>query len=194
MPIPTNIESESERERILRKVWTLRGDRFEAFRRMTRTGNASRWTITLASVGLVGLNILSHVGAPQDAASLASVALWSLIGAVGIVVISSLESGVSYELIADRHHRAGRALTELYDRATIEEVPTVEIMREYHAILERFEDNHLPVDHAMFACAHPKDFKMTTRERIWTWLMWHVRANWPWLLSGIVAGLLWGVS
>ncbi|MCH7481046.1 MAG: hypothetical protein IIC79_06605, partial [Chloroflexi bacterium] len=45
---------ETRWDRQMRKIWTTRGARLEAARRLTRSGKASRWVVVGASIALIG--------------------------------------------------------------------------------------------------------------------------------------------
>ena len=92
MIIPRISEGESAWDRQMRKIWTTFGSRFEAARRLNRSGQASRWVVTLSSLALVVLSVVlgtSTVVLVGDASDVAK--MISLIGPISILIVSAIE-------------------------------------------------------------------------------------------------------
>ena len=189
MPSPANTTGESAWERQMRKVWTTRGARLEAARRLDRAGRASRRVVTAISLVLLALTVVLFApGAVFDAADRNLVELVAVIGSVSLLVVSSLESGKAYELRSDRHHRAALALIRLYDTQKASGTPDAQLLvKEYLTILEQYPDNHEPMDYLMFAACNPKDFEMEWGARAQAKVVWHFASQAPWLAAGMVA-------
>jgi len=186
---PKTDETESSLEQLTRKVWTTKGARLEAARRLERRGNASSWVILLSSLVLVTLSIalLFPSGAmPGSMRALAESG--SVVGAVAILLVGIVERGKSYELKVDRHHRAAMQLNQLLDEVKIAESKSVEEgTEEYHRIVQSFHDNHEPIDYYLFAVKNRDSFCVSWYEPVRVHVWWHVVAYWPWLILGAAA-------
>src|SRR5688500_1096130 len=129
-----------------RKVWITRGSRLEAARRLERTGKSSSWVVLLSSLALVAVSIALFLPETSIHASARAFAeLGALVGSVAILLVGIVEQGKSYELRADRHHRAAMELNQLSDRirasasATAEEFAEVVLPRN-HGHLDQAAD------------------------------------------------------
>jgi hypothetical protein len=149
--------------------------------------------VTVASLLLIGISLASAldlIGATAHA--VAVVHFLSALGAVSILAVSAIEYGKSYELRSDRHHRAALELGHLYDTAlTHDGGDAGKLIEAYNAILDRFAENHEPIDYHMFAVRHPDDFKVGSVERQGIRLLWHLAAQRAWIIiTAICAGAL----
>ncbi len=185
---PKIVEGEDPRQRELRKIWTTRGARLEAYRRLGRAGQASKWVVTVASILLIGISLASAldlVGGTVHAAAV--IDFLSALGAVCILAVSAIEYGKSYELRSDRHHRAALELGRLYDGALADTLSDASgLITSYNAILDRFSENHEPIDYHMFAVRHPGDFNVGWVQRQTIRLLWHGAAQRAWLIIAAI--------
>ena len=184
MIVPRISEGESAWDRQMRKIWTTFGSRLEAARRLNRSGQASRWVVTLSSLALVVLSVV--LGTPTvvlvgDASDVAK--MISLIGPISILIVSAIEYSKAYEVRADRHHRAALALNDLYDVAAAKKNPVLgDLVQGYHEILARFDENHEPIDYYMFATRQGSDFDANWWDLLKTKTLWHLAGQRAWVM------------
>ena len=195
MIAPIRRADESPWGRQLRKVWTTRGARLEAYRRLSRTGTASRWVVTVASLLLVCLALADAFGLLGPAsAGKPIIDFLAAVGAVTILVVSAMEHGKSYELRADRHHQAALLLGRLYDQANggpVGQDALDRLVAEYNVVLDRFVENHEPIDYEMFAIRQSRDFSTSWLDRMRARVLWHGASQRPWLIIALVLGMAW---
>lgn len=176
-------------QEFLEKVWKTRGARFNAYRRLRQRHWLSVLTTSLLSVYVATLTLLP---AMIDSASLplppqALRATTTLLAAM-ILVVGLVEHFKSYELHADRLHRSGLRLGELYDQLEGQlesEDVTAAVMdgqEKYHSILREIDDNHEPCDYRLFKAQHRQHFEWSRwkaaatiaverlRTGIWYWV------------------------
>jgi hypothetical protein len=145
--------------------------------------------ISLASLILVAITLaLGFDPVEFDAQARQVAELLLAVGAVTILVVSSMEHGRGYQLEADRQHRCARKLTELYDQANLDSRPrdVPALVTEYHAVLDSYPDNHEPIDYEMFAVRHPEDFTTGWWKRQRVRAAWYVFAHRAWVIAAAV--------
>lgn len=121
--------------------------RFNASRRLGYHNQASLWTISLFSLGLVFVSLLQalafHLPFPDKLVNLVQVFL-----SITILVISSIMSMSNYAVRAERFHACGLEMNELalkLERLTEQEGTVDEhnaFANEYGEILRRYENHH----------------------------------------------------
>lgn len=180
-------QPDSPIEALDRKVWKTTGARFNASRRLVLNHYWSVAAVAALSVYSVVAGLFLLVEATVDAGSTALSA--ALIGAaIGILTLSLLESARSYQLRADRHHRCGMQLNELYSEiryAALQEDGTsvMEMTQQYHLILQSYEDNHAPADYNMFLAQYANDLDVGSLKAAWYRINWYWRSAGPYLMG-----------
>jgi hypothetical protein len=184
-----------ERTEVLaKKIWVTKGARFNAHRRLTAKHHSFLAATAFMSVYVVFLQLIpiflpaDRVGVDEHILSLVTAFL-----AIAILVLSLLEHGRSYQLRAERLHKCGMELNDLYDElenrknsgaATPDVVDG--ISQRYHQALRSIPENHEPIDNLLFRAQHRSDFGMNAAKTIWAYV-WYVLAT-----RGLAALLIFG--
>lgn len=188
--------------RLAKKVWTTKGARFNATRRLEGQYRSSAQTLALLSIYLVVLQcwlaLDGNVGTAREGW------IWTVLSiglALFILVLGLLEQNKKYQVEADRLHRSAMELNRLCDLMTADDeagavaAQLAERTEAYHDVLGRTTENHDEIDFHLVRTQFPDDFKTTWCERQWIrvryWnriYRWYVVAVIPWLI------LWWGVT
>lgn len=172
------------------QVWKTKGARFNASRRLILNHYWSAAAVAFLSVYSVVAGVVLLAGSNlQFNPTGVSIALIGV--SIGILTLSLLESARSYQLRADRHHRCGMELNELYSEVRYASVRgddsvVPELTRKYHGILQKYEDNHAPADYEMFLAQHSDNFKLPWCKVVRAEVNWYWRSAGPYL-AGIAA-------
>lgn len=153
--------------RLLSKIWTTEGARFNAARRLKAM---SRWSLA-AQAFLSGYVLLATTApvfvpfglTPRDQGLLNLV----LVGmALFILILTLLEAANSYEVRAERLHDCAVELSKLKNELEIllnaghltAGTSLLEYQQRYDSILGRYSVNHEPVDDKFYRLGYPKDY------------------------------------
>lgn len=150
------------------KIWSTKGSRFNANKRLLHVANLSNICTSMLSVYLIAVGLLSvyNIYAPTtfDANLIAySITCLSIL----LLVFGQIENAKDFSTKAKQFHNCGLELSTLYNELriskTLKENPTMEekkkfaeeVSDKYQRILERHE-NHHPVDHDKFKISKAK--------------------------------------
>jgi len=154
-------------ENLLDKIWTTRGCRFQAHKRLNEVSNWSTWTINILTVYIISLSILS-LSPPVSYTFLSEKtgAIFMICLSITILLTSVLENSKSYKVRADSMHRCGKELSFIYgeiclirDGIVLHQIPEklVEIDKKYQTTIDKYVDNHTDLDYNKFlAINYPK--------------------------------------
>lgn len=147
-------------ENLLNKIWTTRGCRFQAHKRLNEVNNWSTWTINILTVYIISLSILS-LNPPESYNFLSEKtgAIFMICISITILLISVLENSKSYKLRADNMHRCAKELSFIYgeiclirDGIVTNQISEclIEIDRKYQNTIDKYDDNHTFLDYNKF--------------------------------------------
>lgn len=158
-------------ENLLNKIWTTRGCRFQAHKRLNEVNNWSTWTVNILTVYIICLSILS-LNPPTSYSFLSektgSIFMISL--SITILLVSVLENSKSYKLRADNMHRCAKELSSTYNEICLirdgiitNQIPDrlIEIGNKYQAIIDKYDDNHTDLDYIKFKAINYSFFNLT---------------------------------
>jgi SMODS and SLOG-associating 2TM effector domain family 5 len=163
-PIPA--ESVPYADELLHKLWTTKAVRFEASKRLTERDHASRLSIAVLSVYVIGATVVELLLRLQHRE--VHPMLFSFVGVVApvlIIVIEGHEGAKHYRVRADRMHRSAHQMQKLHDRlarliktskVTLGDLETME--GKYHKIMDDFDEHHEDIDYATVRASHPLRF------------------------------------
>ena len=185
-----------EWSRLAKKVWTTKGARFNAQRRLEAERRGSMHTLAVLSIYVIVLQCWLAFDA--DASGGANGWVWPvlMIGmAVTILVLGLMEENRRHGVEADRLGRSGMDLNRLSDEIAADAVSGEERTwlerrtEEYHDILGRTSENHEKIDYDLVRAQSRDDYDMgwwegmTIRARYW-WRIykWYMLLVLPWLV------------
>lgn len=180
---------------VAHQIWTTKGARFNAHRRLMRQNEWSLRAIASLSVYITVLSIAIVVpafGVTPDAQSRISLLAAGMSLLIG--VFSLLESSRNYAVRAERLHICAMQLGALLLRvAAAREVAhgvatpdLVALSQEYNAILSACQENHDDADYRLFCAQHPGDFNVSP------WRAWLTRVSAPFRYYGLPAAVVIG--
>jgi ABC-type transport system involved in cytochrome bd biosynthesis fused ATPase/permease subunit len=170
---------------LYKTVWTTRGCRFAAHRRLEKLDNISTYAINVLSLTITAISIIAL--APPHILGFLKLPIGSiltLVLSVSIFVLSIMFSSKGYKLKAEKMHDCGKELSVLYTNIIMAMDPHVstsksisELMDSYHAIIAKY-DNHSDLDFKVFQAANPTDFTLSKWDRIkiQAELFWHINS------------------
>lgn len=157
------------------KIWSTKGARFEADKRLTIISKMSNISLSILSAYLIIAGLISvyniHSALNLDLINYVVTAL-----SIILLVLSQHENSQNYNLRAKDFHNCGLELSVLYNKLrafkTLEN-PTEEdknsfakkLAKEYQAILSKYE-NHIAIDYDNFKASHTEYFKELTKKQI----------------------------
>lgn len=156
------------------KIWSTKGARFEADKRLTIISKMSNISLSILSAYLIIAGLISvyniHSNLNFDLINYVVTAL-----SIILLVLSQHENSQNYNLRAKDFHNCGLELSVLYNKLrafkTLEN-PTEEdknsfakkLAKEYQAILSKYE-NHIAIDYDNFKANHTEYFKELTKKQ-----------------------------
>lgn len=144
------------------KIWSTKGSRFNANKRLLKIAHLSNLCTSMLSVYLIAVGLLSvyNIYSPADIdKNLIAYSITCL--SILLLVFGQIENAKDFSTKAKQYHNCGLELSSLYNDLrifkTLREKPTIQDKKEfaekisgkYERILERHE-NHHPIDHATF--------------------------------------------
>jgi len=171
-------------------VWTTKGARFNAHRRLERRSTVALWTLGLLSMLVFVLSLTALVFA--DTISAGQIKMIGLSTAI-ISFVSIWAHVYEYSHKHDRQafsfHKSGQKLSELYNRIALEEkladdfdeAHLIEFSEAYAEIIKDFDDNHANCDFRYFLSSH-KNY----RDRFNSWQRFSAYVSYHFSPYGIV--------
>lgn len=150
------------------KIWSTKGSRFNANKRLLHVANLSNICTSMLSVYLIAIGLLSVYNIYSPATIDENLIAYSITClSILLLVFGQIENAKDFSTKAKQFHNCGLELSTLYNELrifkTLKENPTLEEKKEfaekvsdkYQRILERHE-NHHPVDHDKFKISKSK--------------------------------------
>jgi hypothetical protein len=176
------------------KIWSTKGNRFNANKRLLKIADLSNLCLSMLSVYLIAVGLLSvyNIYSPETIdENLIAYSITCL--SILLLVFGQIENAKDFSTKAKQYHTCGLELSSLYNDLrifkTLTEQPKLsekrefseKISSEYERILERHE-NHQPIDHNMFRASKAEYhelnkldvFKIKTDYYIKTGLIYHL--------------------
>jgi hypothetical protein len=161
-PHPTENGLDVALRRLLDKVWTTKGARFNASRRLLGKHSASQFALAVLSIYAIAASVSTLVLAPDKYPKLLpAMSAGTIVASVFILVQSLLESAKNYQLRAYQMLRCGEKLSELYnilsakrDLGIVSEEEYISAVERYSEILADFSENHSDLDYLLFVAVH----------------------------------------
>jgi len=158
------------------KIWSTKGARFEADKRLSIISKMSNISLSILSAYLIIAGLISvynlHSSIKLDLINYVVTAL-----SIILLVLSQYENSQNYNLRAKDFHNCGLELATLYNKLrmfkTMNESSSEyekrnfvnSLSEEYQRILSKYE-NHLSIDYSNFKISHTEYFKELTKEDI----------------------------
>lgn len=191
-------------ENLLNKIWTTRGCRFQAHKRLNEVNNWSTWTVNILTVYIISLSILS-LNPPTSHSFLSGKtgSIFMICLSISILLISVLENSKSYKLRGDNMHRCAKELSATYneicqirDGIITSQIPErlIEISNKYQATIDKYDDNHTDLDYIKFQAINYSVFKLTKFQKFIIDLKYFFLVKGIYILLIIVPLLIFAMS
>lgn len=187
------------------KIWSTKGARFEADKRLTTISKMSNISFSIMSAYLIIAGLIAVYNLENNNASLNLINYYVTALSILQLVLAQFENSQDHKLKAKNFHDCGLELSILYNRlrtfktlnSTASEYETVNFCKklsdDYQTILGKYE-NHLPLDYDNFKINHLEYFteikedyiKKTQRKYWWTCHGWYALVI---ILPPLVIGL-----
>lgn len=166
------------------KLWTTKGSRFVASKRLKTINKLSSYSIGFLSAYVIIINLLSVFKINTEVTFTADELAFITTGlSIVILVFSQLETANDFRLRAEKFHDCGLEIGELYNQLrylktnindTDERDKGInQISIDYGKILKRFE-NHEPIDFDYFKTSKNDYFKLKWHQIFWTNIRYYV--------------------
>lgn len=151
-------------KRLLEKIWTTKGARFNAHRRLLGKHSASQFALAVLSIYAIAASVSTLV-LPEEKYPrlLPAMSAGTIVASVFILVQSLLESAKNYQLRAYQMLRCGDKLSELYnllsaqrDLGVVNEEVYIAATERYSQILADYSENHGDIDYLLFVSHHKR--------------------------------------
>lgn len=194
------------------KIWSTKGSRFNANKRLLKIADLSNLCTSMLSVYLIAVGLLSVYNIYSTDNIDENLIAYSITClSILLLVFGQIENAKDFSTKAKQFHNCGLELSSLYNELrifkTLTEKPNLQEKREfaktisekYERILERHE-NHHPIDHNMFKVSkadyHELNdwsvFKIKTDYYLKTGLIYHALIILPPLIIfGILIKNVW---
>lgn len=142
------------------KIWSTKGARFEADKRLTNISKISNISLSILSSYLIIAGLISVYKLDNGSnTNLLSYIITAL--SIIVLVVNQYENSQDYKLRAKEFHNCGLELSVLYNKLRIYKTLNsnhtetedrnfaLELSNEYQAILAKYE-NHRPIDYSNF--------------------------------------------
>jgi hypothetical protein len=151
------------------KIWSTKGTRFEADKRLTRISNISNISFSIMSAYLIIAGLLAVYNIENDSENLKLINYYVTALSIIQLVLAQYENSQDYKLRAKNFHDCGLELSILYNKLrtfktlnnNVSEYETLNFCKklsdEYQSILSKHE-NHLPIDYENFKISHRSYF------------------------------------
>lgn len=149
-------------QRFLDKIWTTKGARFNAHRRLLARHKSSTKALAVLSIYVIAASIGSlvvqfePVFARTYSRALPAIGAGTIVVSVFILVQSLLDSAQNYQLRAHQMLRCGEKLSSLYNRLSakrnMRQIGPEEYLlhvEEYDRILQDYSENHEDIDYLL---------------------------------------------
>lgn len=163
------------------KIWSTKGARFEADKRLTIISKMSNISLSILSAYLIIAGLISvyniYSGINESLINYIVTAL-----SIILLVLSQYENSQNYSLRAKNFHNCGLELSSLYNKLRLFKTSkpnpsdyewyefTQSLSEEYQSVLLKYE-NHLSIDYDNFKTKHPEYFENNNKKKkIILWL------------------------
>lgn len=174
------------------KIWSTKGARFEADKRLTKISNMSNISFSIMSAYLIIAGLLAVYNIKNNVTNLNLINYYVTALSILQLVLVQYESSQDYKLKAKSFHDCGLELSVLYNKLrtfkTLNDSASYfetlnfckQLSDEYQSILSRFI-NHSPIDYDNFKISHRSYFKEITNDEVkmikrkfwWTCYGWY---------------------
>ena len=144
------------------KIWSTKGSRFNANKRLLQISRLSNLCNSILSVYLIAIGLFSVYNIDNEKIYNENLIAYSITClSILLLVFGQIENAKEYTSKAKEYHNCGLELSSLYNELrifkTLKENPTLEdklkfaqkISNDYQRILEKHE-NHEPIDNELF--------------------------------------------
>lgn len=174
------------------KIWSTKGARFEADKRLTTVSKMSNISLSILAAYLIIASLISVYNLNKNLENLNLINYYVTALSILLLVVTQFENNQDYKLKAKNFHDCGLKLSELYNKLrtfktlnnNASEYETLNfcknISEEYQNILNHYE-NHSPLDYDSFKISHltyfkeltEKDIKKIKNRNIWFCYGWY---------------------
>lgn len=153
-------------------IWTTKGSRFNANKRLLVISKLSNISNSILSVYLIAIGLLSVYNIYNNQSSNENLIAYSITClSIILLVFGQIENAKDYGAKAKEYHNCGLELSKIYNELRIfktlnsnnsmDEIKmfTLKISDDYQRILERHE-NHEPIDNDLFKSKSAKYFEL----------------------------------
>lgn len=171
------------------KIWSTKGSRFNANKRLLKIADLSNLCTSMLSAYLIAVGLLSvyNIYSSMDIdENLIAYSITCL--SILLLVFGQIENAKDFSTKSKQFHNCGLELSSLYNDLrifkTLTDSPTLkdkkefaeEISTKYERILERHE-NHEPIDHNMFKVSNAEYFGLSTWQVISTKTDYYIKTG-----------------
>jgi hypothetical protein len=190
----TNADLRKLLDNLERRVWTTRGARFNAARRL---GSKQYWSIASVSfLSVYGISIPILQSSLDPSACPGIVRTYSVVAtilSVFILVLSLLEGYRNYQVKAVRLYSSALDLSHLcreIEFLRAKQMSDEELLKDlkrlsdsYEKLIKECQENHDIEDYLMFRAQKRRDFDLSRKHAIWDIVIFVVRDYWLYFIS-----------
>ncbi|CAL2103699.1 conserved membrane protein of unknown function [Tenacibaculum sp. 190130A14a] len=158
------------------KIWSTKGSRFNASKRLLKVAELSNLCLSMLSVYLIAVGLLSVYNIYSTESIDENLIAYSITClSILLLVFGQIENAKDFSTKAKQYHNCGLELSKLYNDLrifkTLTDKPKLkekkefaeQISNKYERILERHE-NHEPIDHNMFRASKAEYHELTKHD------------------------------
>lgn len=163
-----------ETERLYKNLWTTRGARLIAAKRLEYHDNLSNLSIVLASAYVICLNLIIILPKKDQVFTAEETSFITICLSILILATSQLVSSKNFKIRARDHHNCGKEIKKIYDNITYwkdtnytpkkHEIEYIQKM--YTDVLDQYE-NHKTTDFFMFKANNMAEYAIKNQDRFY---------------------------
>jgi hypothetical protein len=151
------------------RMWKTKGSRYNKYRRYKRKHQLSLSAISILTLYVFIISLAYYYPVIKLSESQKElIPFLSIILSISILILSLLEASKNYQLKSERLYNCANEITNLYielrqhicsDSQNQDEILS-EIAKRYKTILEKYPENHDPIDYEKFQAEHSRHFNI----------------------------------
>lgn len=185
-------------EELDKAMWITKGSRYNGARRCTRKYELSTASSAILTLYIIGLSIAQSMPSFKIPQQLCGYINYStIVASIGLLILSLLEGSKNYQLKAERLYNCSNDILNIYNQLrkirydqSINHLEVEQIRQNYNRVLQRYPDNHYPIDYELFRAQHRKDFELKLVSAVWIRIRSIIQTYWLYTTLVLAPGVV----
>jgi len=175
------------------RMWKTKGSRYNAYRRYERKHWLSLASISILTLYVFGLTLADFCNTIKFTTNQQiSIPFISMVLSIFILILSLLEASKNYQIKSERLHNCAKDIANVYNelrKVMHTNMPDEDksnrlndITMRYDSIIQKYGENHSPIDYELFIAEHYKQFNIGIINRQWIYIKSIIIPYWLYIL------------